>query len=358
ASLEPSSGGPARSVPQLALAQARQGAEVGLWSPDPSHEGLADLSSGESTKLQIFSGNFSQSLDVFGVPDLVHDHGIWLPCHREVVKICNERSIPRIVSPRGMLEPWALNHKKWKKRLAWWLYQKRDLQSAVALHATAEQEVANLQRLGLKKSAIILPNGVDLPVIEHGSVTTSSREKTALFLGRTHPIKNLPSLVRAWAKVLPSGWSMRVVGPDEDGHLSKLKNLVDQAALSESWSFEASLEGDAKWQAMSDADLFILPSYSENFGIVVAEALASGTPVITTTGTPWQGLQEHDCGWWVNPSIQEIGEALQVATSLDQKELQAMGARGRAWVTEEFAWPAIAAKVEQFYEQLLSARLK
>ncbi|MDB4408949.1 glycosyltransferase [Akkermansiaceae bacterium] len=194
ASLEPSSGGPARSVPQLALAQARQGAEVGLWSPDPSHEGLADLSSGESTKLQIFSGNFSQSLDVFGVPDLVHDHGIWLPCHREVVKICNERSIPRIVSPRGMLEPWALNHKKWKKRLAWWLYQKRDLQSAVALHATAEQEVANLQRLGLKKSAIILPNGVDLPVIEHGSVTTSSREKTALFLGRTHPIKNLPAL--------------------------------------------------------------------------------------------------------------------------------------------------------------------
>ncbi|MFT6792619.1 MAG: glycosyltransferase involved in cell wall biosynthesis [Rubritalea sp.] len=355
ASLNPSSGGPARSVPQLALALAQLGIEIGLWSAEPVGGLLADLTEEQSRHIKLYSGSFPAALEAFGVPDLVHDHGIWLPCHREVARVCKVRGIPRMVSPRGMLEPWALNHKKWKKRLAWWLYQKRDLQSALALHATAEQEMKNLKRLDLKTPMVVLSNGVKLPKLETVNipVPVNNGFRSALFLGRTHPIKGLPSLIKAWEKVMPNGWTMRVVGPDEDGHLLELKEQVEAAGLSEVWRFEDSLEGDAKWQAMADADLFILPSHSENFGIVVAESLACGTPVITTTGTPWQGLQEHECGWWVKPEVDDLTVALKTATTLEQDGRQKMGRRGQAWVAEEFAWPTIAKKSQAFYQQIL-----
>tara|TARA_B110000908_G_scaffold172391_1_gene239520 strand:- start:1220 stop:2305 length:1086 start_codon:yes stop_codon:yes gene_type:complete len=352
ASLDPSSGGPARSVPQLALALVDCDVEVGLWSAEPSKNGLADLSADELARIEVFSGDFSEALDAFGTPDLVHDHGIWLPCHREVAKVCNVRGIPRMVSPRGMLEPWALNHKKWKKRLAWLLYQKRDLQSAIAMHATADQEADQLRHLRLKAPILVAANGVAMPPLSN-EIDLKNSSKTALFLSRIHTKKGLPMLIEAWQKVMPEGWTMRVVGPDENGHLQELKEQVEAAGLSELWRFEDSLEGDAKWQAMADADLFILPSHSENFGIVVAESLACGTPVITTTGTPWQGLQEYECGWWVKPEVDDLTVALKTATTLEQDGRQKMGRSGQAWVAEEFAWPAIAEKVCKFYQQIL-----
>ena len=162
ATLDPSSGGPARSVPQLAMALADQGVEVGLWSPQSIPTCLPDLPPDASHRIRILSGGFREAVEEFGKPQLVHDHGIWLSCHREVARVCRSLQIPRIVSPRGMLEPWALNHKKWKKRLAWWLYQKRDLEAAVALHATAESEASGLRRLGLQRPIIVAANGVDL----------------------------------------------------------------------------------------------------------------------------------------------------------------------------------------------------
>lgn len=348
ASLDSSSGGPARSVPQLALAQARCGVEVALWSPMPVGDRLPDLPKDANALISLFSGDFQMAVREFGMPDLVHDHGIWLPCHRVVAQVCATHGIPRIVAARGMLEPWALNHKKWKKRLAWHLYQKRDLESAAALHATAEQEAIQYRKLGLKAPVLVAANGVGFDsVVTH--VSSKKVGKTALFLSRLHPKKGLTMFIQAWADLMPDDWKMRVVGPDEGGHLQELQQQVRAAGLEDIWSFEDSLEGDAKWTAMAEADLFILPSHSENFGIVVAEALASGTPVITTTGTPWAGLLEHQCGWWVEPEVDALAEALNAATALNQETRRAMGHRGRDWVAEEFAWPAIAEKTLEFY---------
>ena len=155
--------------------------------------------------------------------------------------------------------------------------------------------------------------------------------------------------LEAWKRVRPDGWRMRVIGPEEDGHRAALQSTVKRAGLAESWSFEEALEGQAKWRAMADADLFVLPSHSENFGIVVAEALACGTPVITTTGTPWAGLREHDCGWWVEPTVDGLEKGFREALAR-VGEYPQMGARGGAWVEREFAWPGIAAKMESAYE--------
>lgn len=354
AQLESTSGGPARSVPQLSLELVKRGHQVGLWAPEKLVGPLADITAEEGEVLKIYSGSFSAALDSFGDTEIVHDHGVWLPCHREVAQICRERGIPRIVSPRGMLEPWALNHKKWKKRLAWHLYQRKNLQAVAGLHATADQEGKNLRGLGLESPLIIAPNGVNLPEIKRWEYSAESQVKTALFLSRIHPKKGLPILLKAWESIRPQGWKMRIVGPDEEGHLKELKKQVDAAGLSREWCFEGPLEGAAKFQAMAEADLFVLPSHSENFGIVIAEALACKTPVITTTGTPWEGLLEHQCGWWVKPEVISLTEALRSAFALSPEQRYEMGIRGRNWMARDFTWAAIAEKMEIFYESLIS----
>jgi glycosyltransferase involved in cell wall biosynthesis len=148
---------------------------------------------------------------------------------------------------------------------------------------------------------------------------------------------------------------MRLVGPDEEGHRAELIEKVAKAGLSEDWSFEDGLEGEGKWSAMAEADLFILASHSENFGIVVAEALASGTPVITTTGTPWQKIVENGCGWWVDATAAALAGALAEACAITDEERSSMGSRGRDWIAADFGWGGIAENIELFYRDLLAS---
>jgi len=356
ASLEPDTGGPARSVPNLAMALRREGLSVALWTPNAQEQ--AWLEPLVEAGIEIHSGDLSE-LPAF---DLIHDHGVWLHNNRRVAAHAKAHGIARIVSPRGMLEPWALNHKKWKKRLAWWLYQRADLRSATALHATAQSEAEQLRKLGFKQRIILAPNGVDevkaealkveCPTGQPDSLSIQDSPRTALFLSRIHPKKGLPLLVNAWSRLRPQGWRMRIVGPDEGGHRREVENLVAQAGLAEEWVFEGALDGEAKWSRYREADLFILPTYSENFGICVAEALASGIPVITTTGTPWDGLTEHRCGWWVSPDAEALAEALNAAMATSPEELRAMGERGKAWMSRDFSWSSIAAQMAAAYQDL------
>lgn len=347
ASLRPETGGPARSVPGLAAAVAQAGAEVSLWSPDvdgaPSINGV-----------EILEGELSEVIRHGHGFDLIHDHGLWLPVNHRIAGLASRHGIPRMVSPRGMLEPWALNHRKWKKRAAWWLYQRGDLRSAIALHATADSEAEQFRRLGLKIPVHVIPNGIDL------GLTTDNRQpatdqRTALFLSRIHPKKGLPMLVKAWSAVRPDGWRLKIVGGGEEGHLEEVKGLVRQADLQDEWEFIGPLEGDEKRVAFSEAQLFVLPTYSENFGIAVAEALDAGLPVITTTGAPWAGLIEHCCGWWIEPELDDLEKVLREATACQSEVLREMGIRGREWVRADFAWQGIGERMLAAYDQLLGS---
>lgn len=353
ASVDPATGGPAHSVPSLAAALKAGGIPAMLLVS--RRPGAAAAGCLTSHRLQA---EYGASPKLSGC-ELIHDHGVWLPFNHFIAGVAKTRSVPRIVSPRGMLEPWAINHRKWKKRLAWWLYQRSDLRSAVVLHATAASEAKQFRALGLRQPIAILPNGVEVPPVPLPESTTQSPgTRTAVFLGRIHPIKGLPLLVKAWAAARPVGWRMRVVGPDERGHRGELQRLVAQCGLAGSWTFEDAVDDAAKWRILADADLCILPSFSESFGIFVAEALAAGTPVIATTGTPWQGLETQRCGWWVRPEVQSLAAALQTAAATNPKELSAMGARGRQWVTQEFAWPAIAQQMADVYRWVLGGQEK
>jgi glycosyltransferase involved in cell wall biosynthesis len=360
ASLMPSYGGPAFSVSRLASALAESGVSVGLWAADQSAR-MTPLLPAKSPVRRL-TGTEVEALDSFGRVDVLHDNGIWLRHNHRLARLAVERGIPRVVSTRGMLEPWAFNHKRWKKGIAWRLYQRRDLTLACCHHATSQREAQNLPELNLGVPVCMIPNGVDIPEFDpsfagaKAKQRSSSGRKTALFLGRLYLVKGLPSLIEAWARVRPEAWFLRIAGPDEAGCRAQLEEAVSAAGLSEIVSFLGALDGQRKQSAFLDADLFILPTHSESFGMVIAEALAHGLPVLTTTGAPWPRLVEHDCGWWVEPTVEGMVAGLRTATSCDPDALHAMGMRGRAFVAAEFRWDRVARQFVSTYEELVAKR--
>jgi glycosyltransferase involved in cell wall biosynthesis len=251
-----------------------------------------------------------------------------------------------------MLTSWSLAHRSAKKRLAWSTYQRHVMNQAACFHVTAQAEADEIRGLGFSQPAAIIPNAVDVPP----SVPTTSPggPRRALFLSRIHPKKGLPLLLEAWSRACPKDWILELVGPDENGHRSELEKQIHALDLSNSVFFNGPVSDRAKWKKYASADLFVLPSHSENFGIVVAEALAAGVPVLTTTGTPWQELETHDCGWWTNPSVDALSDALRQATALSSEELQKKGSRGRTLIRKKYAWKHVAEQMIQAYTWILT----
>jgi len=309
-------------------------------------------------------------------PEIIHIHAIWGIASHVACKIGRKRNIPYIVAPRGMLEPWSLNQKKWKKRLAMWLYQRKDLQRAVALHATAESEAEQFRKLGFKQPIIVSPNGVEFPDSMPSRAFRSDGKKTALFLSRIHPKKGLMELVEAWAEVKNSSkvesgnrdenpitnelmnsrtnellnWHFEYAGPDYDGHLAQVQKKIRDLGVEADFMYLGNLGDQEKWTAYRRADLFVLPTYSENFGIVIAEALAAEVPVLTTTGTPWKSLVENRCGWWIEPGQKSLVDELPSILQCGREELQVMGRRGQDYAYKTFSWSSIACEMKDAYQ--------
>lgn len=349
-SLRPAYGGPAFSVSQLAAALGAHGLEIGIWAADGSGQETELLR--PDAQVQRMDGSLRNAMAAFA-PDAIHDNGLWLPHNHRVAELARERGVPRVVSTRGMLEPWAVRHKGLKKKLAWGLYQRRDLARASALHTTAAAEADSLRALQLGPPIVTIPNGVEPPPDAGPAPRRDSGRRTALFLGRLYPVKGLPMLVEAWAKARPAGWRLIIAGPDEGGHRSVVEAAVAAAGLAGAISFAGPVEGEAKATLLREADFLVLPSHSESFGMVVAEALAYGAPVLTTTAVPWPALEQRQCGWRVAPTPDAIAAALCEATRCEPATLQAMGARGRAFVAETLGWDGIATAFGEVYNRLV-----
>ena len=354
-SLDTRYGGPAYSVGRLAAALAESGVEVGLWTPDGSavDAGFNVVPLVAANPVRKFQCGLNAAVALFGSPDVFHDNGIWMPHNHRIAKIASRRGIPRVVSTRGMLEPWARAHKRFKKSIAWPLYQRRDLECATLLHATSDVEKANLMSYSLRPEVSVIPNGVDIPddVSVELPASDRSNEKTALFVGRLYPVKGLPSLIQAWSSVVPHGWKLVIAGPDEGGHLAQLKRLVAAAGLEGVISFVGHVEGRAKRALFLSANLFVLPTQSESFGMAIAESLSYGVPVLTTTAAPWP-LLDGSCGWRVPPDMVGLANGLALATSIDTEMLAIMGQRGREIVMERFQWKNVASLFIAEYERL------
>ena len=358
ASLHVDNGGPPRTISALASGQGRLGHEVAVLAlsrggetdtvrPDAAVASTVFVAPGRGE-----ARRFRRAAEAWQ-PDLVHDHGLWLPTNHAAGRAARVSRVPLVVSVRGMLQPWARRHGWLKKTAAWWAYQRRDLTGAALAHATSASEAASLRAAGLRMPIAIVPNGVESP--PPAPPRPHSGRRRALFLSRIHPIKGLPMLLEAWAALAPEGWELIVAGPDEGGHRAELEAQAVRLGLAEV-SFPGAARDADKWALYRSADLFVLPTYSENFGVVVAEALAAGLPVLTTTGAPWGELVSHRCGWWVEPEPRALREALAAALAAPDAQRAEMGARGRTLVAEAYAWPGIAARLADVYAWILGRR--
>jgi glycosyltransferase involved in cell wall biosynthesis len=287
--------------------------------------------------------------------DCVAVHGFWAPPLVLGAIAARRRGLPVLLSPHGMFSDHAFRFRALRKRAALALGFHKVLRQVTAFHATSEVEVGEIRALGLTQPVHVVPNGVAVPALCPVRAP-QAQARTVLFLGRIHPIKGLPLLLHAWASLAVGRpqWHLDIAGPDELSHLAELKALAHDLGAPRV-RFLGPLYGAEKQATLQTAEVFVLPSHSENFGLVVAEALASGTPVIATTGTPWRLLESAGCGWYVEPTLPAVSAALAEATSLPAERLRDMGRAGRDLVASCYSWPAIAVQYRAALEATISA---
>ena len=296
----------------------------------------------------------------FKSADLIHNHGIWKVTNHITSAMARHYKIPIIIQPRGMLEDWALKYKPIRKKLALTLYQKTDLESAHSFIATSIQEYENIRKLGLQQPIAIIPNGIVMPFdnqLDLLSKKINTKERTVLFLSRIHPKKGLINLIDAWDRLRPEGWRLKIVGPNEGHHLSTLIDRVEKANLCSVVSFSDYADSSMKHDLFQGANLFVLPTYSENFGVVIAEALSYGLPVITTKGAPWSELATAGCGWWIDIGVEPLVAALREALLMSEMGRVNMGKLGLEYV-KKYNWKTIALETTEFYKWIIEGGSK
>jgi len=373
ASVNPAVGGPAQSVPRLAGALSRSGNPVRLLCLDYREHGpLPILPTGVlhalppnilTRPLRGWSPALDAALETESArARLIHSHGIWMGPNHSAARSAARHRIPLVISPRGMLGAWALGRSAIRKKILWHFREEGDIRSAAAFHATSNAEADDIRRAGFHQPVAVLPNGVAFPegpARDRGWLDTAHPEfrgkRLALFLSRLHPKKGADELLVEWSRLEPAlraGWHLVVAGPDLTGYRVLLEKLRDLDPHPEDITFTGNVQGDFKEALLHHAEFLVLPTKEENFGIVVAESLAAGTPVITTRNAPWEALESHHCGWWIPGTADALRTALTSAMAGRPEELQARGARGRAYAARELDWDMIANRMILFYDWL------
>jgi glycosyltransferase involved in cell wall biosynthesis len=366
AGLPPAGGGLSEFVPRLALETARLGHEVTIATvagPDDRLSVATEAAAAGGVHIERWAPSvprtvfFSREM-LRGLPalaravDLVHVHSnwtapVWCGCQAAAAK-----GKPLVMSPHGCLDPVRLAHSAWRKRVAG-LCDRRYLRQASVIHATSDAERGWIEcYVGGRPRIEVIPNGVDVQDAAPGAAKPAGRTRQVLSLGRLHPLKGLDLLIDAWriaSQGLEKGdrWELLIAGPDEQGTRARLERQARQGGLT-NVRFMGPLYGEDKARALTRADLFVLPSRSENFGIVVAEALAAGVPTITTKGSPWEEIQDS-CGWWVDVAAEPLATTLREAMRLGDAERADMGARGRVLVEAKFRWASVGRAMVGLY---------
>lgn len=283
--------------------------------------------------------------------DIVHNHSLWSMVNVASGLVVPGRHAKLITSPRGTLSPWALSRAR-NLKLILKPFQWRALELAELLHATSEQEYVEIREHDLKAPIAVIPNGIDMP--DFLLRENEDGRRCLLFLGRIHPTKCIDRLLYAWSQIEATypQWDLMIAGHDQTDYEKQMRDL-SEALGNNRVRFVGPLYGQDKSKAYINADLFILPSHSENFGMVVAEALSHGCPVIASKGTPWQGLEREECGWWVDHEVNTLADTLKIAMGLSPQALRSMGLRGQSWMAREFSWESVATRMQSAYRWVL-----
>ena len=383
-----SGGGISEVVRALSMAQQDAGDEPRVLSVEddgeaisPWPEGSPDFLSSCHLPGMIVLQDLDQRLDQIN-PQVLHTHGLWTYLSIGVPRWARKHDRPYIVSPHGMMDAWALDNSRLKKKVAIALYERRHLRGAACLHALCRSEADSIRAFGLKNPIATIPNGISIPekkTAEHRQQTSDGDKKLLLFLGRVHPKKGLENALRAWAKIRgrESGvrgqeeWQFVIAGWDQGGHEAKLKQLCEELGLSfadvpgkQFLSLEASsgqlsgfsvvfvgpLFGELKAQLLERASVFILPSFSEGLPMSVLEAWAYELPVVMTDYCNLPEGFSADAAIHIDTEVESMSAGMIKIIECSEAELKDMGFNGLNLVKEKFTWPTIAAQMKELYQ--------
>lgn len=290
--------------------------------------------------------------------DIVHVNTIWTwPSHLPVGKSKKAGKL-LVISPHGMLYPQALKVSGWKKKLISSLFLRKDIRKADCIHATSMEEAWHIRDFGVSNPIAVIPNCIC--VENYPEPRNKSNQKRRFgFVGRLNPIKNIDILIKAWISLgeKTNGCELEIIGGGEPEYEKYLKDIASSNKM-HNISFLGFLSGNELHSAVRNLDYQILPSKSENFGMVVPEALICGVPVIASKGTPWEILEKEKCGWWVEPTVESIAEAIDQVIYIPEDARREMGDRGRQMVMDNFSSSAVALKMKHLYLWLLGKASK
>jgi len=366
-SLEAQHGGPSKSVRALCAALARNGQDVELLTTDPASpvEGRVEVEG--RLRLAAYRRDWPQRIcpssglrRALGEhrPAVVHHHSIWLRTLHYAHRHATAQRIPLVISPRGMMSTWAWRHRGWRKRISRTLIHPGALEAAAGWHATSPEEESEIRALGFNQPVCVAPNGVTAPSApDRESAAACWRElcpavsthRVALFYSRFHRKKRVLELIELWRQLAPADWLLLLVGIPQEYAPEMLQALAPQAPGA---APVAVFSGEGRPPPYAVASLFLLPSHNENFGLVIAEAMAHGVPVVVTDTTPWRALNAAGHGWCV--PWEQFGDAVGRALGESAGQLAQRGRAARDWVLGEYSWDKSAAKLTAFYQALRS----
>lgn len=338
------------SVAALGLKDAASDQDQPGWQPVPvSHERVL------GPHRLGYAPGFSRAIERLQ-PDLIHAHGLWMYPALASWRWRRRHGRPLIVSPHGMLEPWALSSSGWKKQLAALLFERRRLREASLLHALNRQEIGHMRAFGLDTAICCIPNGVSLP--EQPTPLPEHGPRRLLYLGRLHPKKNLLALIQGWASARERSpavqdWRLIIAGWGDPQYERQLHQAVGELGLSASVELPGPLHGSAKVQALATSSACVLASHSEGQPMSVLEAWAYARPMLMSQACNLDEGFDAGAALAVGTSPEEIADGLAAVAEMSPTERATMGAAGRALIERGFTWERVAAEMTSVYRWLL-----
>ena len=288
--------------------------------------------------------------------DLAHIHALFSPVTSCAATVARTRKLPYILRPLGTLDPADLRKKKQLKQLYATVLERPNIAGAAALHFTSQQEAQTSERFGVSTRDIIMPLGVN-PIEPLAEVTPNEDTPVILFMSRIEPKKGLNLLIPALEQVLAAGYQFEFVlagsNPQDPNYEAQIQNKIQQSPLAAGTKITGFVTGSQKTALLQQADLFVLPSYYENFGIAVAEAMVAGVPVIISDGVHiWEDVKQAEAGWVGSCEVEGIAALVKSALG-DCEERHRRGSNAKAYARKHYSWDAIAQQMIQVYDQMI-----